>query len=95
MSNIFAHVVLDEWFEQTVKVYCRGKVELVRYCDDAVICCQYDQDAVRIRKALTNRLAKYKLQLNEEKTKMVPFSKRGYVAQAKQGSFDFLGFTFY
>ncbi|HEY4673805.1 MAG TPA: hypothetical protein VIH03_06535, partial [Nitrososphaerales archaeon] len=43
---------------------------------DAVICCQYDEDAQRIRKTLGKRLEKYKLQLNEEKTKLVAFDKK-------------------
>lgn len=95
LSNIFAHHVIDKWFEVTVKPHCRGKVELFRYCDDAVICCQYASDADRVKKALASRLGKYKLKLNEEKTKMISFSRRGYVQGNKQESFDFLGFTFY
>ena len=59
-----------------------------------MICCQYDRDAQRIRRALPKRLAKYKLRLNEEKTRMVFFSKRAY-QQQRSASFDFLGFTFY
>lgn len=95
LSNIFAHHVLDCWFEETVKDHCRGRVELHRYCDDAVISCQYEQDAKRIRKALVKRLGKYKLKLNENKTKLVKFSKSAYQQGVKQESFDFLGFTFY
>lgn len=95
LSNIFAHYVIDKWFEETVKTHCRGKVSLFRYCDDAVICCQLASDAKRVRRALANRLAKYKLQLNEKKTKMISFSRAGYSRGEKQGSFDFLGFTFY
>lgn len=95
LSNIFAHYVIDEWFEVTVKAHCRGRVELFRYCDDAVICCRYASDAVRVKKALAGRLEKYKLTLSEEKTKMVSFSRKDYVQGNKQQSFDFLGFTFY
>jgi group II intron reverse transcriptase/maturase len=95
LSNIFAHHVIDKWFEDTVKPHCRGKVELFRYCDDAVICCQYISDALRVKKALAGRLEKYKLNLSEEKTKMVSFSRDGYAQGGKQESFDFLGFTFY
>lgn len=90
LANIFAHEVIDEWFEGIVKKHCKGKVAMFRYCDDAVICCENNYDAMRIRKALVNRLNKFKLSLNEEKTKLVPFS-RGTIGT----SFDFLGFTFY
>lgn len=95
LANIFAHYVIDEWFQDTVKKHCRGKVEMFRYADDIVICCQYERDAERIQTALTKRLGKYGLKLNEEKTRQVTFSKRAYSKGMKQEAFDFLGFTFY
>jgi group II intron reverse transcriptase/maturase len=95
LANIFAHYVIDAWFEKTVKCHCRGRVALFRYCDDMVICCQYASDAERITKALKGRLAKYGLRLNEEKTRLVEFSKHEVRHGRKQGTFDFLGFTFY
>jgi RNA-directed DNA polymerase len=87
--------VIDVWFEDTVKRHCRGEVKLFRYCDDAVICCQNVKDAIRIRTALAKRLARFKLKLNEEKTHLVAYSKWEYLRGHKQGTFDFLGFTFY
>jgi len=30
MANIFAHYVLDDWFENTVKGHCREEVALFR-----------------------------------------------------------------
>jgi RNA-directed DNA polymerase len=36
LSNIFAHYVIDEWFEKEVKPRCIGEVRLFRYCDDCV-----------------------------------------------------------
>ncbi len=95
LSNVFAHYAIDCWIEEMVKPNCEGRVELFRYADDAVICCQSDKDAQRIRTTLVKRLEKYKLKLNEEKTKLVPFDKRLVAQGVKQGTFDFLGFTFY
>jgi RNA-directed DNA polymerase len=95
LANIFAHYVLDEWFEEVVKQHCKGTVAIFRYCDDAVICCRYTEDAMRIRIALAKRLEKYKLKLNEEKTKVVNFSKSKSSQNVKQETFNFLGFTFY
>jgi group II intron reverse transcriptase/maturase len=95
MANIFAHYAIDIWIEEMVKPACKGDVELFRYADDAVICCQYDEDAKRIRNTLGKRLEKFKLQLNEEKTKLVHFNKDEARRGIKQGTFDFLGFTFY
>jgi group II intron reverse transcriptase/maturase len=95
LANVFAHYVIDRWFETTVKQHCRGYVALFRYADDAVICCQHEQDAHRIKVALAKRLAKYGLKLNEQKTQLVRFAKQGKRKGDKTGSFDFLGFTFY
>lgn len=95
MANIFAHYAIDVWIEEMVKPSCKGTVALFRYADDAVICCQYDEDAKRIKSTLGNRLKEFKLQLNEEKTKLVPFDKEEADRGITQGTFDFLGFTFY
>ena len=95
LSNIFAHYVLDEWFEEVVKKHCKGTISLFRYCDDAVICCRYRSDAERIKTALSKRLEKYNLKLNEDKTKIVNFSKSMEFSGIKQESFNYLGFTFY
>ena len=95
LSNIFAHYVIDEWFEEVVKKHCKGRVSLFRYCDDAVICCRYRSDAERVRTALSKRLEKYNLKLNEDKTKIVNFSKSREFSGIKQESFNYLGFTFY
>lgn len=92
-SNIVAHHVIDKWIEDTVKPLMKGTVEAFRYADDLIICCRYAEDATRLRKALGKRLEKYKLKLNEEKTKMVKFSKRESRKGIKQEGFDFLGFV--
>lgn len=95
LSNIFAHYAIDIWVEEMIRPACKGKVSLFRYADDAVICCQYNEDARRIRETLGKRLEKFKLQLNEEKTKLVSFNKEEAARGIKQETFDFLGFTFY
>lgn len=95
LSNVFAHYAIDLWIEEMVRPNCKGQVKLFRYADDAIICCQYDGDAQRIRKSLGKRLEKYKLKLNEDKTKQVPFDKKLVLQGIEQGAFDFLGFTFY
>ena len=95
LANIYAHYALDMWFEKIVRKHCRGRVELFRYADDAVMCCQYHKDAERIKVALIKRLARFSLTLNDDKTKLVSFSKVLRRKGHKQGVFDFLGFTFY
>jgi group II intron reverse transcriptase/maturase len=95
MANIYAHYVLDTWIEEQVQPSCRGKVKLFRYADDAIICCEREKDAKRILEVLDKRLAKFKLKLNKDKTKAVSFSKAKAREGIQQGTFDFLGFTFY
>jgi RNA-directed DNA polymerase len=94
-SNIFAHYVIDTWLEETVKPLIAGRIQAFRYADDLIICCRYEKDAIRIKEVLAKRLAKFKLKLNESKTKLVSFSKSKKQQGVKQGAFDFLGFTFY
>lgn len=95
LANVYAHYVLDEWFEGTVKRHCAGEVAMFRYADDVVICCQDARDAPRIRKALAGRLGKYGLSLNESKTKLVSFVRPTRGERGRRAVFDFLGFTFY
>jgi len=54
---------------------CSGDTILgvFRYCDDFVICCQYDCDTERIMRVLGKRLSKFGLKLNEDKTRLVPY----------------------
>jgi len=95
LANIYAHYVIDEWLEETVKPLMQGKIQAFRYADDLIICFRYEQDAIRVRRSLSRRLEKYRLGLNEDKTKMVKFSKNNQRKGEKQEVFNFLGFTFY
>lgn len=95
LSNIYGHYAIDCWFEDVVKKHAKGKVAMYRYADDIIVCSQYESDGRRIMEALRGRLNKYSLELNEEKTKVVRFDKYKQGKGDKQGTFDFLGFTFY
>ena len=90
LANIYLHYVLDEWFEEVVKAYCRGDVYLCRYADDFVCAFQYEDDAKRFYKALGLRLEKFGLSLAEEKTGMMRFSRRH---MEDNTCFEFLGFA--
>ncbi len=96
LANIFAHYVIDEWFHHEVKRHCEaGAVQMYRYADDLIIVCRYEKDAIRIKESLGKRLAKFGLKMNEDKTKLVKFSKSQSAKGILQETFDFLGFTFY
>jgi len=95
LANIFAHYVIDTWLEETVSPLMNGSIRAFRYADDLVLCFRYQKDANRVKEVLGKRLEKYKLKLNEDKTKMVSFSKSAMHQGIKQETFNFLGFTFY
>lgn len=90
LANIYLHYALDLWFENVVKKHCEGDAELIRYADDFVCCFQFARDAERFYKALVGRLGKFGLQLAENKTRTIKFTRF-----APYGlHFDFLGFEF-
>lgn len=95
LANIYAHYIIDLWFEKVVPKHIIGKVGLYRYCDDFIVCSTDTRDIEKIIRSLEKRLAKFGLKLNSEKTKQVNFNRYTFERGAKQESFDFLGFTFY
>jgi len=73
---------------------------MVRYADDFVCCFQYEHEARMFYQALIERLAMFKLEIAEDKTKIINFGR--YAAQSchmngkkKPDTFGFLGFTHY
>jgi RNA-directed DNA polymerase len=96
LANVYLHEVLDTWFETVVKAHCRGQVVLYRYADDVLIGCELASDARRIMEVLPKRFAKYGLEINAEKTKLVAFGRPQRPASGgKPGTFSFLGFVHY
>lgn len=100
LANIFMHYALDLWVHQWRKRYARGRVIIVRYCDDFVMGFQYEADARKMLVDLKERLAKFKLALHEEKTRLIEFGKLASELRRKRGAgrcetFRFLGFTHY
>lgn len=100
LANVYLHYALDLWFQVIVKKSCKGQAEMVRYADDFVCCFQFKEDAERFYNALIKRLAKFKLEIAEEKTKILMFGRFAADNSKRQGlgkpdTFDFLGFTHY
>src|SRR5271167_2608417 len=97
LSNIYLHVVLDEWFENEVKPRLKGKAFEVRYADDGLLCFQYREDAERVLQVLHKRFAKFGLTLHPEKTCLIEFGRSAHAQGRRTGvkpaTFDFLGFT--
>jgi len=100
LANIYLHYVLDLWVQQWRKQRARGEVYIVRFADDIVLGFQYRSDAKRLQTELVQRLAKFGLELNEEKTRLIEFGRFAAKNRKKRGgkrpeTFDFLGFTHY
>jgi group II intron reverse transcriptase/maturase len=99
LSNIYLHYVLDLWFEKVVKPKLEGESYLVRYIDDFIVCFQYREDAVKFQEVLTKRLAKFTLQIEPNKTRLVEFGRFSYKhaieKSKKMETVYFLGFTHY
>jgi len=100
LANVFLHYVLDLWFHHWRRNRARGRVILVRYCDDFVVGFQYKSDAQRLVSDLRSRFAKFGLAFHEEKTRLIEFGRLPALARARRGlrrpeTFAFLGFTHY
>jgi RNA-directed DNA polymerase len=99
LANIYLHYVLDLWFKKEIKSQARGYIELIRYCDDFVVCCESEKEAKNFLELLHIRLEKFGLQVSEDKTKVIKFGrqvwKQAQRSKGKVETFTFLGFTHY
>ena len=100
LANIYMHNVLTLWFKLVIQKEARGECFLVNYADDFVAGFQYKSDAENYYSALQVRMAKFNLELEESKSRLIEFGR--YAAQnrkergmGKPETFDFLGFTFF
>jgi group II intron reverse transcriptase/maturase len=98
LANIYLHYVLDLWVNWWRGHRARGEVYIVRYCDDFVMGFQYSSDARMFRIELAERLAKFGLELHQDKTRLIEFGRfaaanRKERGEGKPETFDFLGFT--
>jgi group II intron reverse transcriptase/maturase len=98
LANIYLHYAFDQWAHQWRQRKARGEVIIVRYADDIVMGFQYRDDAERFRQEMEERLARFKLELHPDKTRLVEFGRFAAEDRKKRGegkpeTFDFLGFT--
>jgi group II intron reverse transcriptase/maturase len=91
LANVYLHYVLDLWFEKAIKPRLHGEAYYVRYADDFLILFQYENEARAVMEVLPKRLAKFALEVAEDKTRILPFGR----FKGTKEDFDFLGFTFY
>jgi group II intron reverse transcriptase/maturase len=98
LANLYLHYVLDLWVKEWRKRQARGEVIIVRYADDFVMGFQYRDDAERFLSDLRERLAKFALEIHQDKTRLIEFGRFAIENRKKRGAgkpetFDFLGFT--
>ena len=89
LANVYLHYVLDNWFNVTKKSF-KGEMYLIRYADDFVVMFQYEDEARKFYNLLIERMHKFKLELAEDKTRILPFGR----FKGTKEEFNFLGFTF-
>ena len=98
LANIYLHYALDQWAHQWRQRRAMGDVILIRYADDTVMGFQYEGVAKRFLIEMRERLAKFKLELHPDKTRLIRFGRFAAQQCRERGlrrpeTFDFLGFT--
>lgn len=97
LANIYLHYSLDLWLTRRFARTSEGRVRLIRYADDFVVCFQRKNDATRFRSELDGRLGKFGLEVAPEKTKILEFGPlsptKAKARDEKPETFDFLGLT--
>jgi group II intron reverse transcriptase/maturase len=98
LANIYLHYVFDLWAHRWRRSNARGDVIIVRYADDFVVGFEHREEAERFQGALIERMSKFELRLQSEKTRLIEFGRFAATNRAKRGerkpeTFNFLGFT--
>lgn len=89
LANIFLHLAFDTWMTKTYPM-----VPFERYADDIILHCTSKAQAELIMLEVRKRLARCKLGLHPNKTKIVYCKDGKRRGSHVNESFDFLGFTF-
>ena len=99
LANIYMHYVLLWWFKERIQPNLRGFAGIVVYADDFVICFQHKDEAEMFYERLKHRMNYFGLELEEDKTRLIPFGRLYWKYHREHGmkteTFTFLGFTHY
>jgi RNA-directed DNA polymerase len=98
LANVYLHYVFDLWAQHWRSRQANGDVIIVRFADDIVVGFQHRSDAERFQADLVQRLARFNLELNTEKTRLIEFGRFAAENRRRRGlgrpeTFAFLGFT--
>ena len=89
LANIFLHFAFDKWMEKNYPT-----IRFERYSDDIVVHCFSEKQALFIKKQITERFVVCKLEISEQKTKIVFCRNEQHRGiEYPDVSFNFLGYT--
>ena len=96
LANIYLHYVFDLWAHRWRRSNARGDVIIVRYADDFVVGFEHRAEAERFQEALKERMSKFDLRLQSDKTRLIEFGRfaatnREKREEGKPETFNFLG----
>lgn len=89
LANLFLHFALDMWLSKHYPM-----IAFVRYADDIVLHCENKSQAEAMLQAVRHRLEELKLELNEEKSRIVYCKDYRRNEHHSNVQFGFLGFSF-
>jgi RNA-directed DNA polymerase len=89
LANIFLHHAFDEWMRLD-----HPSIRFARYADDIIAHCRSEAQAQFMLRAIKRLLARCKLQLHPDKTKIVYCKDDRRPGNYDHESFDFLGYSF-
>jgi RNA-directed DNA polymerase len=89
LSNIFLHHAFDDWMQER-----HGDAPFERYADDLIVHCGSLEQALYLKGAIAQRLKDWKLDINEQKTRIVYCKDSGRHDDYSPIEFTFLGYTF-
>jgi RNA-directed DNA polymerase len=100
LANVYLHYVFDLWVEVWREKVARGEVIVIRYADDLVVGFEYREDTEGFLREFAQRLGRFGLTLQSEKTRLIEFGRYAQLNRARRGegnaeTFTFLGFTHY
>jgi len=89
LANLFLHYAFDHWMQGN-----HPSNPFERYADDAVVHCETQAEAVKLKSEIAKRMEQCGLELHPEKTKIVYCKDANRTGDYKSHSFEFLGFCF-
>ena len=98
LANVYLHYVFDLWVQKWRRTQAMGDMIVVRFADDIVMGFQSGVDARRFRQELSERFAKFCLEMHPDKTRLIEFGPFAAKRRRRRGlgkpeTFSFLGFT--